>query len=200
MCIRDRPISARNAENIAITGYGTVDGNGDCWRPVKKGKLTASQWKKLVNSGGVLDEKQKIWYPTWVAGSHKLWKSGADVFLSKDGETFKELNGADYIPCLLSTSILVLAETPSVAQSIAKVLGATTRKGGYMEGGNYIVSWCFGHLVELADASSYDERYAKWRYDDLPIVPESWMFEGTKDKAQQFKVLSALMKLSLIHI
>ena len=63
-----------------------------------------------------------------------------------------------------------------------------------MEGGNYIVSWCFGHLVELADASSYDERYAKWRYDDLPIVPENWMFEVTNDKAQQFKVLSSLMK------
>ena len=89
--------------------------------------------------------------------------------------------------------ILVIAEKPSVAQSIAKVLGATSRKDGYMEGGNYIVSWCFGHLVELADASSYDERYAKWRYDDLPIVPESWMFEVTKDKAQQFKVLSSLM-------
>ena len=90
--------------------------------------------------------------------------------------------------------ILVIAEKPSVAQSIAKVLGATSRKDGYMEGGNYIISWCFGHLVELADASSYDERYAKWRYDDLPIVPESWLFEVTKDKAQQFKVLSALMK------
>ena len=90
--------------------------------------------------------------------------------------------------------ILVIAEKPSVAQSIAKVLGATSRKEGYMEGGNYIVSWCFGHLVELADASSYDERYAKWRYDDLPIVPENWMFEVTKDKAQQFKVLSSLMK------
>ena len=90
--------------------------------------------------------------------------------------------------------ILVIAEKPSVAQSIAKVLGATSRKDGYMEGGNYIVSWCFGHLVELADASSYDERYAKWRYDDLPIVPESWMFEVTKDKARQFKVLSSLMK------
>ena len=90
--------------------------------------------------------------------------------------------------------ILVIAEKPSVAQSIAKVLGATSRKDGYMEGGNYIVSWCFGHLVELADASSYDERYAKWRYDDLPIVPENWMFEVTKDKAQQFKVLSSLMK------
>ena len=90
--------------------------------------------------------------------------------------------------------ILVIAEKPSVAQSIAKVLGATSRKDGYMEGGNYIVSWCFGHLVELADASSYDERYAKWRYDDLPIVPESWMFEVTQNKAQQFKVLSSLMK------
>ena len=90
--------------------------------------------------------------------------------------------------------ILVIAEKPSVAQSIAKVLGATSRKDGYMEGGNYIVSWCFGHLVELADASSYDERYAKWRYDDLPIVPESWMFEVTKDKSQQFRVLSTLMK------
>ena len=90
--------------------------------------------------------------------------------------------------------ILVIAEKPGVAQSIAKVLGATSRKDGYMEGGNYIVSWCFGHLVELADASSYDERYAKWRYDDLPIVPENWMFEVTKDKAQQFKVLSSLMK------
>jgi DNA topoisomerase-3 len=90
--------------------------------------------------------------------------------------------------------ILVIAEKPSVAQSIAKVLGATSRKDGYMEGNNYIVSWCVGHLVGLADASSYDERYAKWRYDDLPIVPEQWCFEVPKDKAQQFKVLSALMK------
>ena len=90
--------------------------------------------------------------------------------------------------------ILVIAEKPSVAQSIAKVLGATSRKNGYMEGSNYIVSWCFGHLVELADACSYDERYGKWRYDDLPIVPDNWMFEVTKDKAQQFKVLSSLMK------
>ena len=63
------PISARNAENIAITGYGIFDGNGDCWRPVKKEKLTASQWNKLVKSGGVLDEQERIWYPT--AGSLK---------------------------------------------------------------------------------------------------------------------------------
>jgi len=90
--------------------------------------------------------------------------------------------------------ILVVAEKPSVAQSIAKVLGATSRKDGYLEGNNYIVSWCVGHLVGLADASSYDERYAKWRYDDLPIIPEEWLFEVPKDKAQQFKVLRDLMK------
>ena len=90
--------------------------------------------------------------------------------------------------------ILVIAEKPSVAQSIAKVLGATSRKDGYLEGKNYIVSWCVGHLVGLADASSYDERYAKWRYDDLPIVPEDWLFEVPKDKAQQFKVQRDLMQ------
>ena len=81
-----------------------------------------------------------------------------------------------------------------MAQSIAKVLGATSRKDGYLEGNNYIVSWCVGHLVGLADASSYDERYAKWRYDDLPILPEEWLFEVPKDKEQQFKVLRDLMK------
>ena len=90
--------------------------------------------------------------------------------------------------------ILVIAEKPSVAQSIAKVLGTTSRKDGYLEGNNYIISWCVGHLVGLADASSYDERYAKWRYDDLPIVPEEWLFEVPKDKAQQFKILRDLMK------
>lgn len=90
--------------------------------------------------------------------------------------------------------ILVITEKPSVAQSISKVLGATSRKEGYLEGNNYIVSWCVGHLVGLADASSYDARYAKWRYDDLPIVPEEWLFEVPKDKAKQFNVLRDLMK------
>ena len=89
---------------------------------------------------------------------------------------------------------MVIAEKPSVAQSIAKVIGATSRKDGYMEGNNYIVSWCVGHLVGLADASSYDERYAKWRYSDLPIVPEEWLYEVPKDKAQQFRVLRDLMR------
>lgn len=90
--------------------------------------------------------------------------------------------------------ILVVTEKPSVAQSISKVLGATSRKEGYLEGNNYIVSWCVGHLVGLADAISYDARYAKWRYDDLPIVPEEWLFEVPKDKAKQFNVLRDLMK------
>lgn len=84
------PISARNAENIAITGYGTFDGNGDCWRPVKKGKLTASQWKKLVNSGGVLDEKQEIWYPT--AGSLKGAMACKDFNVPEGINTDEEWN------------------------------------------------------------------------------------------------------------
>ena len=90
--------------------------------------------------------------------------------------------------------ILVIAEKPSVGAAIGKVLGASSRKDGYLEGNNYIVSWCVGHLVGLADASSYDERFAKWRYSDLPIVPEEWLFEVPKDKQKQFKVLRDLIR------
>ena len=90
--------------------------------------------------------------------------------------------------------ILVIAEKPSVGAAIGKVLGASSRKDGYLEGNNYIVSWCVGHLVGLADASSYDERFAKWRYSDLPIVPEEGLFEVPKDKQKQFKVLCDLMR------
>ena len=89
--------------------------------------------------------------------------------------------------------ILVIAEKPSVGAAIGKVLGASCRKDGYLEGNNYIASWCVGHLVGLADASSYDERFAKWRYSDLPIVPDEWLFEVPKDKQKQFKVLCDLM-------
>ena len=89
--------------------------------------------------------------------------------------------------------ILVIAEKPSVGAAIGKVLGASSRRDGYLEGNNYIVSWCVGHLVGLADASSYDERFAKWRYSDLPIVPDEWLFEVPKDKQKQFKVLRDLM-------
>lgn len=90
--------------------------------------------------------------------------------------------------------ILVIAEKTSVGAAIGKVLGASSRRDGYLEGNNYIVSWCVGHLVGLADASSYDERFAKWRYSDLPIVPDEWLFEVPKDKQKQFKVLCDLTR------
>lgn len=90
--------------------------------------------------------------------------------------------------------ILVIAEKASVGTAIGKVLGTSSRKEGYLEGNNYIVSWCVGLLVGLADASSYDERFAKWRYSDLPIVPDEWLFEVPKDKQKQFKVLRDLMR------
>lgn len=71
---------------------------------------------------------------------------------------------------------LVIAEKPSVAQSLAKVIGATEKKEGYLEGNGYLVSWCVGHLVELAEPEEYDERYAKWRHEDLPILPDEWKY------------------------
>ena len=77
---------------------------------------------------------------------------------------------------------LVIAEKPSVAQSLAAVIGATARKDGYLEGNGWCVSWCVGHLAGLADADSYDPKYAKWRYDDLPILPEHWQMVVGKDK------------------
>ena len=89
---------------------------------------------------------------------------------------------------------LVIAEKPSVANSLAAVLGATTRKDGYLEGGGWLVSWCLGHLAGLADAATYNPDYAKWRYDDLPILPESWRFTIAKDKRDQFDVLRTLLR------
>ena len=88
---------------------------------------------------------------------------------------------------------LVIAEKPSVAMALAKVVGARERKDGYMEGKEYLVSWCVGHLVAFCDASEYDERYKKWRYEDLPIIPEEWkrkVLDGTK---KQFQILKKLM-------
>lgn len=89
---------------------------------------------------------------------------------------------------------LVLAEKPSVAQSIAKVIGAASRKDGYLEGNGYIVSWCVGHLVELAEPETYDEKYKKWTYDDLPIMPSKWKYEVSSVTRKQFGVLKNLMK------
>ena len=88
---------------------------------------------------------------------------------------------------------LVIAEKPSVAQNLAAVIGATIRKDGYLEGNGWRVSWCVGHLAGLADADSYDPKYAKWRYDDLPILPEHWQMVVGKDKKKQFDILKKLM-------
>lgn len=89
---------------------------------------------------------------------------------------------------------LVIAEKPSVAMSLAAVLGANEKKDGYMEGGGYLVSWCVGHLLELAQPEAYGERYARWRYGDLPILPETWKYEVPKDKKKQLDLLCQLMK------
>ena len=91
------------------------------------------------------------------------------------------------------TKRLVIAEKPSVGMSIAAVLGVKDRKDGYIEGRDYIVSWGFGHLAELANADTYDEKYAKWRYDDLPIIPANWKYKIPRDKYSQFETLKKLM-------
>ena len=88
---------------------------------------------------------------------------------------------------------LVLAEKPSVAHSIAKVLGANKREDGYLEGGGYVVSWCVGHLVELAEPESYDEKYGKWSYNDLPIFPTDWKYNVSSSTKKQFDILKKLM-------
>ena len=89
---------------------------------------------------------------------------------------------------------LVIAEKPSVAMSLAAVLGANEKKDGYLEGGGYLVSWCVGHLLELAQPEAYGEQYARWRYGDLPILPETWKYEVPKDKKKQLDLLCRLMK------
>lgn len=88
---------------------------------------------------------------------------------------------------------LVIAEKPSVAQSYAKNLSAYKKQDGYMEGENCLVSWCLGHLAEYARPEEYDERYAKWQFDDLPIIPEKWKLQVSADKKKQFSVLKELM-------
>ena len=88
---------------------------------------------------------------------------------------------------------LVVCEKPSVARSIAAVLGAGRRGDGFLSGGGYLVSWCFGHLAELSDADAYDEKYGKWRREDLPILPDSWQYTVSRDKQKQMNTLRALM-------
>lgn len=88
---------------------------------------------------------------------------------------------------------LVLAEKPSVAQSISRVLGVSRRCDGYLEGGEYIVSWCVGHLVELSPPEAYDVAYAKWKLEDLPILPEHWQYQVSDSTRKQFRIVKGLM-------
>ena len=89
---------------------------------------------------------------------------------------------------------LVIAEKPSVSKALANVLGATKPGDGYISGNGYAVSWCFGHLAELAQTESYNENYGKWRYEDLPIIPETWQYAVSEDKRKQFDIISDLMR------
>ena len=89
--------------------------------------------------------------------------------------------------------ILVITEKPSVAQSLARVIGAGKRHEGYLEGSGYLVSWCIGHLIELAPPEAYDEKLRKWRYEDLPVLPQEWKYEVSPDTKKQFEVLKKLM-------
>ena len=91
---------------------------------------------------------------------------------------------------------LVIAEKPSVANSIADVLGANDREDGYREGNGYIVSWCVGHLVELVTPDYYDEKYAKWNYESLPIIPDEFSYQVKDGVKKQFKILKDLMNRS----
>lgn len=91
---------------------------------------------------------------------------------------------------------LVLGEKPSVAQALAKVLGARQRKNGYLEGNGWIVSWCIGHLAEYVPPEAYDKKYEKWEFSDLPILPEQWQLAVAKDKRDQFTVLKMLLNRS----
>ena len=86
-----------------------------------------------------------------------------------------------------------MTEKPSVAMSYAKVLGVQGRQDGYLEGSGYIVSWCIGHLVELAPPSTYDEKYVKWNVADLPILPQRWQYLVSASTKKQFGILKKLM-------
>ena len=88
---------------------------------------------------------------------------------------------------------LVICEKPSVGAAVAAALGVTGKKDGYIENGEYIISWCIGHLVQLSEAAAYGEQYKKWSYDSLPILPQEWQYTVAADKGKQFKTLKDLM-------
>ena len=93
----------------------------------------------------------------------------------------------------MTAQTLIIAEKPSVAQTVAAALGVKQKNDGYIEGNGYLVSWCVGHLIGLAEAAAYGEQYKKWSYDSLPILPQEWQYTVAADKEKQFKVLKELM-------
>ena len=93
----------------------------------------------------------------------------------------------------LQLNKLIITEKPSVAQAIAAVVGAITRKDGYFEGNGYVVGWCLGHLAQLVSAEAYDPRLSRWRVADLPILPHDWRYRVPQDKRKQFGILRGLM-------
>ena len=99
---------------------------------------------------------------------------------------------ADARKCL-DIDKLIVAEKPSVAMAYAKVFGATSRQDGYLEGNGYLVSWCVGHLVELAPPNVYDAKYVKWSIADLPILPQKWQYLVSASTKKQFGILQKLM-------
>ena len=94
---------------------------------------------------------------------------------------------------------LVITEKPSVAMSISDVIGADKRKDGYMEGNGYIVSWCIGHLVELAAPDAYCDEWKKWSYGSLPMIPEHWQTVVKPETAAQYRILKELMHDSRVE-
>ena len=94
---------------------------------------------------------------------------------------------------------LIIAEKPSVAKSIASALGAASRADGFYEGNGLLVSWCLGHLVAPMDAGNYDDRFRKWRFEDLPILPELFRYEVLPDKREAFQNLKQLMDRPDVH-
>ena len=88
---------------------------------------------------------------------------------------------------------LIVAEKPSVAKAIAAVLGVNESRDGYLQGKGMLVTWCVGHLVELAMPEDYNKEYAHWQYKDLPIIPERWKYNVSKESAKQFGIVRSLM-------
>jgi len=115
------------------------------------------------------------------------------IYLREDFEREKNLSLFFYEKKEEFMRILVISEKPSVAISISKVLGATSKKDGYYEGNGYRVSWCVGHLVQMANPESYDEKYMKWNIEDLPIIPKEYKYEVAKATKRQFAILKKLM-------